>query len=222
MPSGRTRKGPRNSRPPRPRALAQRRLRPGLPPTVALRVPAAATAIAKAVAPPPAPSPVEPPAAVMPVLPVPVPTRTSRNGLVLRGGFWEIRYDGGSAIVADSRGMRYIALLIAQAAREARPVHARELVALADGQAPAPIELDAKVEVLDATARQQLAKRLEDLAAERDRACAAEQFEKAAALDEEFERIAIELRHAEGSGRRATFSSAGERARKAVGKAIAE
>jgi hypothetical protein len=151
-----------------------------------------------------------------------VPARTSRNDLVLRGGFWEIRYGGGSAIVADSRGMRYIALLIAQAARDPRPMHARELVALAGGQTPAPIELDAKVEVLDATARQQLAKRLEDLAAERDRACATEQFEKAAALDEEFERIVAELRHAEGSGRRATFSGADERARKAVGKAITE
>jgi hypothetical protein len=141
---------------------------------------------------------------------------------VLRGGFWEIRYGGGSAIVADSRGLRYIALLIAQAAREPRPMHARELVALADGQAPAAIELDAKVEVLDATARQQLVRRLEELATERDRACATEQLDKAAALDDEFERIVAELRHAEGGGRRGTFTGAGERARKAVGKAIAE
>jgi hypothetical protein len=151
--------------------------------------------------------------------------RPPSNGLTLKGNFWEVRYDGRSAIVGDSRGMRYIALLIAQAAREPRPLHACELVALASGEPPGPIALDAKVEVLDATARKQLTKRLEDIAAERDRACAVDDLDTASALDEEFERIVLELRHAEGGGpkgRRGAFTDAGERARKAVGKAIAE
>jgi hypothetical protein len=221
---GRARKPPRNSRPPQPRALAQRRLRPGLPPTVALRAPArpapraASPATIPVAAPPP---PIEAPA----VKPAAAPPRPSANGLALKGDFWEVRYGGRSAIVADCRGMRYIAILIAQAAREPRPMHARELVALATGEAAGPIELDARVEVLDETARKQLARRLEDIAAERDRACALDELDRAAALDEEFERIVLELRHAEGGGpkgRRGAFADAGERARKAVGKAIAE
>src|SRR5215831_6928947 len=222
--------GPRNSRPPRPRALAQRRLRPGLPPTVALRTPAA----------PRTPAPAAPASPALPSVPLsaPVvgpapaasipapepPSGTPSRSLRLRGDYWEVRYDGGSGIVADSRGMRYIALLIARAGRDARPLHARELVALASGESAGPIELEAKDEVLDSAARRQLADRLEEIAAERDRAVAADRLDEATGLDEEFERIVLELRHAEGGGRkrRGAFTDEGERARKAVAKAIAE
>jgi|SRR5215471_601392 len=225
MPDGSPKKGPRNSRPPRPRALAQRRLRPGLPPTVAIRVPPAPkpAIVAELPAPPPSPPPAPEPVAA--TRPVAAATPHRANGLVLKGEYWEVRYDGRAAMIGDCRGMRYLALLIAQAAREPRPLHARELVALANGEPAGPIALDAKIEVLDATARKALAARLEDLAAERDRACATDDLDRAAALDAEFERIVLELRHAEGGGakgRRGTFTDAGERARKAVGKAIAE
>ena len=226
MAGGNTRKAPRNSRPLRPRALAQRKLRVGLPPTVAVRVPPAPkTAAAAAVPAPQPPAPPDPPAperVVPPKIEVP-PARA--NGLALKGEYWEVRYEGRSAMIADCRGMRYLALLIAQAAHEPRPLHACELVALASGEPPGPIALEAKIEVLDAAARAQLARRLEDIAAERDRACAVDDLDNASALDEEFERIVLELRHAERGGRkgrRGAFADAGERARKAVGKAIAE
>ena len=223
MPDGSRRKAPRNSRPPRPRALAQRKLRLGLPPTVAIRVPPAPKSTPAPDVPPPPPAPERPPAPE-PVVVRPAPAPRG-NGLVLKGEYWEVRYDGRSAVIGDSRGMRYLALLIAQAAREPRPLHACELVALASGEPARPIALDSKIEVLDPTARRQLAARLEDIAAERDRACAVDDLDTAAALDAEFERIVLELRHAEGGGpkgRRGAFSDAGERARKAVGKAIAE
>ena len=75
-----------------------------------------------------------------------------------------------------------------QAARDPRRLHARELVALASGEA-GPIELDAAEPLLDAAAKKQLAARLEQLADERDRAVAADALDRAAALDDEFERI---------------------------------
>jgi hypothetical protein len=119
--------------------------------------------------------------------------------------------------------MRYIAHLIAQAQHGPKPLHARELVALASGQPAGPVELEARDTMLDPTAKKQLTARLEAIAAERDRASAVENFDEAERLDEEFERIVLELRHAEGSGRKgAAFTDAGERARKAVAKAIAE
>jgi hypothetical protein len=147
------------------------------------------------------------------------------NALRLRGGYWELRYSGGTAMVEDCRGLRYIAILIQRAATDPRPLHARELVALTTGRTDGAIELEARDAVLDDTARNQLLERLEDLATERDRACDAQDLERAARLDDEYERIATELRHAQGSGKQAgrgAFADTGERARKAVGKAISE
>jgi hypothetical protein len=140
----------------------------------------------------------------------------------MRGRLWELRYGGRSATVEDCRGLRYIALLVQQAGVDARPVHARELVALATGQSAAPIELDDRADLLDDTARKQLLARLADLAAERDRHAAAERFERAAELDDEYEQIAMELKRASGQKKGRGFTDSGEKARKAVGKAITE
>lgn len=145
------------------------------------------------------------------------------NALVLRGDYWEITYEGRTALVEDCRGLRYISLLIQDAAGGGGPVHAKELVARASGATPATTELERKDLLLDATARRQLMDRLAEIAAERERACAREDLETAAALDAEYEHIAEELsRAASHGGRRATFSDAGEKARKAVAKAISE
>jgi hypothetical protein len=154
------------------------------------------------------------------VLAPPKPT----SSFVLRGEYWEISYSGYTAMIEDCRGLRYIALLIRRAGAGDGPVHAKELAALAIGHAADPIELEAKDTVLDGAARRALVDRLEELAGERDRACATNSFDRAADLDQEYERIADELsrsRQAKG-GRPAAFDTAGERARKAVSKAIAE
>ena len=234
-------KGPRNSRPLRPRSLAQRKLRPGLPPTVASRTPVPSTPVAPA-APAqrrsiPAPPPKKAPAPAARKTPADVTaaplrqvarepdTKDAGNALLLRGEYWELRYGGGSALVEDCRGLRYIAILVQRAAVDQRPMHARELVALTTGRTAAAVELNARDEVLDQTARTQLLKRLEELVVERDRACAAELFERAAQLDDEYERIALELRHAAAGGQKrggGAFTDAGEKARKAVSKAISE
>jgi hypothetical protein len=152
----------------------------------------------------------------------PSAVNAAAHTLALRGGFWEIRYEGRAAIVEDCRGLHYIALLIQGAPG---PIRAKELVARATGRA-GPTELEVKDDVLDEVARRQLLERLEEIASERDRACAAEAFERAEALDAEYERIATELSRASAPrkrGRRsAMFADTGEKARKAVGKAISE
>jgi len=166
------------------------------------------------------------PAPLVPPL-IRAPAAAAVNELSLRGEYWQISYGGQTGLIEDCRGLRYIAILIRDAAAGKGPIHARELVALASGQTADPIELETPEYVLDATARRELMDRLEEIAAERDRACAADELDRAAALDEEHERIAGELTLAAGSrgggpGRRGAFSHAGEKARKAVGKAITE
>ena len=188
----------------RPQALAHRRLRLGLPPTVLNRQPRVAR--------PPATPP-------EPVVALPEPHAAPANALSLRGEYWEVMFDGRSSIVEDCRGLRYLAVLIRDAHDDKGPMHAKELVAIATGQAAAPIELEEPESVLDDAARTQLVRRLEEIAFQRNRA---EDDETAATLDEEYERIADALAGTAGRRRGGTFNTAGEKARKAVGKAISE
>jgi hypothetical protein len=159
---------------------------------------------------------------VMTMAPDPVAAALERpsNALVLRGDYWEVTYAGSSSILEDCRGLRYIAILIRDTRGSPNPLHAKELVALAAGQWAGPIEVEASDALLDEAARTQLTRRLEEVAFERNRA---EDDETAATLDEEYERIATAL--TEGTarrGRRGRFNDSGEKARKAVGKAISE
>jgi hypothetical protein len=146
------------------------------------------------------------------------------RALSLRGEYWEVTYEGHTVMVEDCRGLRYIALLLDRDAARG-PIHAKELVALATGRQPDATELEADEPLLDPLARQQLLNRLEEVAVERDRECAADDLDRAAALDEEYERIADELSRARSpkrGGRGGGFNHASERARKAVAKAISE
>lgn len=181
----------------------------------------------RALLPPATAIPSLPSETVAPPVPVAAPpialaapaAQPSANALALRGEYWEVRYQGASAVLEDSRGLRYIALLIRDAHAPNGPLHAKELAALATGQRPETTELEAHDQVLDAVARQQLIARLADIAAERDRACAVEDFTRAAQLDAEHERITAELVH---GARRGAFNDGAERARKAVAKAISD
>jgi hypothetical protein len=239
----------------RPRSLAFRKLRRGLPLTVSQQ--RSQTADERPVsrsAAPARPAPALPvaalPAASLPALPAavivaaaaaataaglpslpsaeslpPIPAPVTPNALILRGDYWQISYGGCTSLVQDCRGLRYIAILIRDAHEGRGAIHARELVALATGQETGPIELEAAVDLLDGKARAQLVERLTEVAADRDRAVATGDLDRAAALDEEHERIADELARAatpRGGRRRGAFSDAGEKARKAVGKAITE
>ncbi len=143
----------------------------------------------------------------------------------MRGRFWEVTYGGVTSIVDDCRGLRYIALLIGNAAAGRGPLHAKELVAMATGQPVGPVELTVADPVLDPVARTQLIARLEELAAERREATSHNDSARLAVLDEEYERIADALAEGAsvaGRARRGTFSNDEEKARKAVSKAISE
>ena len=163
------------------------------------------------------------PAHSLPPIDVPVAALVPSNSIVRRGEFWEVKYEGRTSFVEDCRGLRYIALLIRDAQGERGPLHAKELVAMATGQPSEPIELEPSDSLLDEAARTAFMKRLEAIAAERART---EDETSLAALDEECDRIAEALDQAargrRGHGRGSTFNTAGEKARKAVGKAISE
>jgi hypothetical protein len=147
-----------------------------------------------------------------------------QHTLSLRGDYWEVTYEKQTVLVEDCRGLRYIALLLQRGAASG-PIHAKELVALATGHQPVATELEADEPLLDTVAQQQLVHRLRDIAADRNQACATDDLTRAAALDEEYERIADQLslaRSPKGSRRGGSFNHASERARKAVAKAISE
>lgn len=143
----------------------------------------------------------------------------AENALLLRGEYWEVRYNGASALLDDCRGLAYLATLIQQAASGKGPIHAKELATLGTNGATAVVELETADPVLDRVARRQFMERLEEIAAERDRACAAGDLDRAASLDAEHEQIADQLSR---TVRSAAFDHGGEKARKAVGKALSE
>jgi hypothetical protein len=152
-------------------------------------------------------------------LPRPATVPAATHALSLRGDYWQVTYEGGTVIVEDCRGLRYIALLLQRAGKDHGPIHAKELAAIAAGEERDLTELERREPVLDKVAQQQLLERLREIASDRDRAAAT-------ALDDEYERIAAELSRVRaphnGRGGSGTFNHAGERARKAVAKAISE
>lgn len=146
------------------------------------------------------------------------------NALILQGDYWEATYEGKTAMLDDTRGLRYIAVLIQQASRG--PIHAGELVALATGNSSTVVELETREPIMDSKAESRLIKRLEEIGFERNSASAQNDYGTVAALDEEVERIAGELQNVrtprKGRDGRASFNTSTEKARKAVSKAISE
>jgi hypothetical protein len=218
-------------RPPgRSRLRLRRRAIPKLPrtqpPTLAARVTPAPTATESPRPPAKLPPSSQPEQTTTSEPPPPTaPIAETTQALTLRGEYWEALFEGRRVMLDDSRGLRYIALLIRDAGPGHGPLHAKELVALASGREPEAMELERDDDVLDPVAQKQLIERLAEIASERDAACAAGNLTKAARLDDEHERIATELSHAAAPAARrrsAAFSHAGEKARKAVAKAISE
>src|ERR1051326_3133340 len=163
---------------------------------------------------------------VAPLRQVPAPSANlgnRPNSLRMRGNYWEICYENQSAIIDDSRGLRYIALLIRHSGQNKGPLHATELVVLAKGAGNVLVELSSKDPVIDTIAENQITKRLEQIAFERNDACARGNYDRVALLDAEVEEITVEFERLKGRGRKkATFNNGGEKARKAVSKAIAD
>ena len=130
------------------------------------------------------------------------------------GEFWTVGDRDSLFRLRDTKGMGYLAVLLANPGRE---FHALELEA-GDGEA-APVG-DAG-EALDASARAAYRSRLEDLASELEEARSHNDVGRAERLESEIDAISQELERAFGLGGRARrVGSAAERARVNVTRAI--
>jgi hypothetical protein len=142
------------------------------------------------------------------------------------GDYWTITYGGSVVRLKDSKGLRYLAILLASPGRE---FHVADLAAETVPLAPRGAEeldgysmgLGDAGPMLDAEARQSYERRLKELRAELDEAEDWADSERAFRLREELEAIAGQLTAAYGLGRRVRRAAdSGERVRKAVTKRI--
>ncbi len=138
------------------------------------------------------------------------------------GSWWTASFQGTGARLRDTKGMRYVAELVAAPGVER---HALDLVDRIEG-APEPGQIDRRRlgdagEMLDAAARAAYRARIEQLRAQSDDALEAGLHDRAEALQAEVDELVSQLAQAFGLGGRARrASSAAERARLNVTRAI--
>jgi predicted ATPase/class 3 adenylate cyclase/Tfp pilus assembly protein PilF len=156
-------------------------------------------------------------------------TAPGDNRFVREGQYWTIVYDGKVCRLRDSKGLRYLSLLLVSPHRE---LHVLDLVAAVEGSVsgmrPVSTELANRGDgtgdagaILDAQARDAYRERLAALAEELDEARGFLDDERAARLESEINALESELAAAYGlGGRERLAASAVERARLAVTKAI--
>jgi hypothetical protein len=148
--------------------------------------------------------------------------------LAREGDVWRLDYEGRVLRVRDAKGMRHLALLLANPGIE---FHAVDVATAAEGGAAPGAQTADGLAVqagtgdagpaLDAQAKAEYRSRLEDLRAEIEEAEAFNDPERAARAREELEFIAHELSAAVGlGGRDRRLASASERARVNVTRAL--
>jgi len=142
------------------------------------------------------------------------------------GEYWSVAFGDAAFRLKDSKGLGYLARLVAESGRE---FHALDLVTETAGGGPAArpddgLSVDAgggTGPALDATAKAAYRSRLADLEATIDEAEAAGDSERAARARDERDAIAVELAGAVGlGGRDRPTASAAERARLNVTRAL--
>ena len=148
--------------------------------------------------------------------------------LAREGDVWRLDYEGRVLRVRDAKGMRHLALLLANPGVE---FHAVDVATAAEGGAAPPSESAEGLAVragtgdagpaLDSQAKAEYRSRLEDLRAEIEEAESFNDPERAARAREEMDFIAHELSAAVGlGGRDRKVASAAERARVNVTRAL--
>jgi hypothetical protein len=153
---------------------------------------------------------------------------THEESLFLRqNDYWIIRYHGHTAVLKSTRGLRYLAVLLRNSGRE---FHVRELLAppldastlaAAVAMHGHVIGLYAGVPVLDAQAKTECKRRLNELRKDMNEAARFNDFYRAAKARSEMDAIVEQLSAAIGlGGRHRKTSSDAERARSAVTKCI--
>lgn len=149
------------------------------------------------------------------------PTRTAV--LARDGKWWVASCDGTNVRLPDSKGLRYLAQLIARPGVEC---HALDLVDRIEGLSPDRRGVDRRQlgdagELLDAQARAAYRRRIEELRAEADDALADGRLDSAEAHQAEVDQLVGQLAQAFGlGGRDRRAASAAERARLNVTRAL--
>jgi hypothetical protein len=146
------------------------------------------------------------------------PPVARRRALICRryGRQWAVEFGQRTALVDDSRGMQYLAVLIANPGRDIAAIDLAAGSPGADQQATGAAQ-----PVLDELAVREYRRRLAQLDAEIDEYDANHDLGRAARARTEREWLITELSAAAGLGGRVrAFASADERARISVGKAI--
>lgn len=153
--------------------------------------------------------------------PAPPPVESLSAVLQREGDLWRVDYDGRVVHIRDSKGIRTLAVLLASPGVE---LPAGDVETLANGsghRASAGASPDRPLAGLDATAKNQYRRRLEDLREEIEEAEGWGDTERAARAREEMDLIASELSAAVGlGGRDRPQASGAERARLRVTRAI--
>jgi hypothetical protein len=143
------------------------------------------------------------------------------------GEYWAIAYEGDAFRLKDSKGLRYLARLLAERDRE---LHALDLVAGEHAPERAAERVEPGLiasapgdagEILDARAKTEYRRRLTELEEEAEEARALGDVERAALAEEERQVLVTELARALGLGDRdRRAASPSERARVSVTRAI--
>ena len=143
------------------------------------------------------------------------------------GDYWSIGFEGRTARLRDSKGLQYLARLLAEPGRE---LHVLDLVAAGRTGSDVPgdragtrsvVDAGDAGELLDERARQTYRRRLAEIEEDIEEARTMGDLERAAQADAERECLIRELARAVGlGGRGRRAGSASERARSAVTRAI--
>lgn len=153
----------------------------------------------------------------------PPPVRTAAPAtLRLEGSWWVATHDGTAVRLRDTKGLRYVAELVARPGAER---HALDLVDRVEGVgAPGSADrhrLGDAGELLDARARAAYRARIEELRSEIDVALEDDRLEAAERLHSELDQLVAQLAQAFGlGGRSRVTASAAERARLNVTRAL--
>jgi tetratricopeptide (TPR) repeat protein len=153
-----------------------------------------------------------------PAAPREAATVQRRSAFRREGEYWTIAFEGDAFRLHDSKGLHYMARLLAAPGRE---FHALDLVGAEEGANPERARIGDAGEVLDQQAKAAYRRRLEELREDVEEAEGYNDPERAARAREEMEFLAHELARATGlGGRDRKAASASERARVNVTRAI--
>lgn len=153
--------------------------------------------------------------------PAPAPCRAAT--MTREGSWWNIGCDTARVRLKDTKGLRYLAELVAHPGVER---HALDLVDLVEGVAAGPVGVSRRNlgdagPMADARARSEYRRRIEELREEIDDALAVEDDDRAARAQTDLDALLAELSRAFGlGGRERSASSAAEKARLNVTRAL--